>query len=149
MRDSTPTSTAWLLESGHVAARALRFACIGVVSGAIYAAVTTLMVTLLAVTPVLASVAGYCASVPTSFIGHRGFSFRSNGHLTTEAIRFGIAQGLNILVTATAMHSAVATFHASFIWGMVGALTMVPLANFLLMNFWVFRDRHRGGVVAR
>ena len=129
----------WLWRSGHIVPRIARFGGVGVLASAVYAMVTALLVTRLQVQPVPAAIAGYCVSVPVSFLGHRGFSFRSQGHWTGEALRFAVTQAINIAVTAAAMDAAVRWLHVSWAWGMVGAVVLVPLANFLAMNFWVFR----------
>ena len=49
----------WLLTSGHLLAKAIRFGAVGVLSGTIYALVTALLVTGLGIAPVPASIAGY------------------------------------------------------------------------------------------
>lgn len=127
-----------MIAADTLAARFARFVVVGVASGLIYAAVTTLLVSGAGAPPVPASIAGYCASVPMSFLGHRRFSFRSNGQWTAEAVRFGLAQALNIAVTAGAMQLALWRT-GTYGWGMVAAVILVPIANFLFMNFWVFR----------
>lgn len=129
-----------LLTGDHVAARALRFASVGAANSAVYAAVTAGLVQGLGVAPVAASIAGYCVAVPLGFAGHRGISFRSRRRWTREAARFVVAQAVSLAVTACAMGVAVAS-GASYVWGMVGAVALVPVANFLLMHFWVFPDR--------
>ena len=130
----------WLWRDGHIAARIARFGGVGVLSSAVYALVTSLLVVRLHVQPVPAAIAGYCLSVPVSFLGHRGVSFRSSGDWTREALRFAFTQAINIAVTAAAMDGAVRWLHVSWAWGMVGAVVLVPLANFVAMNFWVFRS---------
>lgn len=130
----------WLLRSGHLLAKLIRFGSVGVLSGAIYGAVTALLVHF-GMSPVPASVAGYCASVPASFLGHRQFSFRSEGHWTSEALRFVFTQAVNIAVTAGSMQAAVAWAGVPYWWGMVAAVILVPIANFAAMNLWVFRDQ--------
>lgn len=140
-RSPAPSAQAWLLTSGHLLAKAIRFGVVGVSSGLIYAAVTALFVSILGVDPVPASVVGYCASAPMSFLGHRRFSFRSNGRWTGEAARFVFAQALNIAVTIASMHAATVWFGAAYWWGMIAAVVLVPIANFVFMNLWVFRDQ--------
>ena len=141
MSEALRTLGSQLLRSGHLFARVVRFGIIGGLAGVVYAAVTTLLFKGAGIAPVAASIGGYCISVPVSFLCHRGFSFRSQGHWTVEALRFAVAQVLNITVTALAMQGAVAYLGVSFVWGMVAAVVLVPVANFLLMNFWVFRSR--------
>ena len=74
--------------------------------------------------PVPASVVGYCVAVPASFLGHRRFSFRSNGHWTAEAVRFVLAQAVNMTVTAGSMHAALRWRGSSYVWGMVAAVIL-------------------------
>lgn len=132
--------------NGALIAKALRFAVIGVANGLIYAAVTSALVLGLDVQPVLASILGYCASVPMGFLGHRHFSFRSQGRWTAEAVRFVFTQALNIAVTALSMQAATVWLGGAYYWGMVAAVILVPIANFLVLNLWVFRDqRGRAG----
>ncbi|WP_353227624.1 GtrA family protein [Novosphingobium sp.] len=128
-----------LINGDHIAARAGRFGIVGVASGLVYAVVTMALVRMGGIAPVPASIAGYCASVPLGFVGHRRFSFRSRGAWTAEALRFCATQAMNIAVTAGAMHGATAWLGVSYVWGMVGAVTLVPLANFACLNLWVFR----------
>jgi putative flippase GtrA len=138
---ATMPGAAWLLTSPHVLAKLIRFGVIGVCSGAIYALVMIVLVSGLGAAPVPASIAGYCASVPLNFVGHRRFSFRSNGHWTGEAVRFVLAQAVNIAVIAASTHLVVNVWHLSYGWGMLGAVIVVPIANFLFMNLWVFAQK--------
>jgi len=131
----------WLLTSDSLPAKLLRFGCIGLLSGLIYSLVTVALVSGLGVDPIPASIAGYCASVPASFLGHRRFSFRSNGHWTAEAVRFVLTQALNISVTAGSMYLALHELGRAYGWGMVAAVIFVPIANFVFMNLWVFADQ--------
>lgn len=128
-----------------MSAKLIRFVCIGVLSGAIYALVTAALVSRLGVAPVPASIAGYCASVPASFLGHRNISFRSRGRWTSEAVRFVLMQAANIAVTALSMHGSVEWAGAPYWWGMIIAVVLIPIANFILMNVWVFRDQGMRG----
>lgn len=130
-----------LLCSGHLMAKAIRFTFVGVMSGLIYGAITAFCHAVLAIPAVPASLVGYCASVPMSFLGHRQLTFRANGHWTMEACRFVCSQIVNLTVTAGAMHAAVSTFDLPYYWGMAGTVIFVPIANFAFMNLWVFRDQ--------
>jgi putative flippase GtrA len=135
----------WLVGSDRLLAKAFRFACIGLLGGSIYALVTIALVSGLGIAPVPASLGGYVASVPLGFIGHRQFSFRSNGRWTAEVTRFVVSQALNMSVTAGAMYAATRYFAADYGWGMVAAVILVPIANFALLNLWVFRDQGARG----
>lgn len=132
----------------HLAAKVLRFGVVGGLAALTYAVVTAGLVTGFGVLPVPAAFAGYCASVPFAFVGHRSFSFRSKGRLSIEAVRFLLAQVLNVSVTLLSMHAVTEWFDAPWWWGVVAATILVPAANFVFMNLWVFRDQQHDVEVA-
>ncbi len=132
----------WLLHSDHVFARLVRFGVVGGSSGVVYAAVTALCVSVLHFSPVAASLIGYAFAVPMSFLGHRGFSFRSQGRWREEAPRFFVSQAVNITVAVLTMHGTIAMLHISYLWGMGATMVMIPIANFLTLHFWVFGRGH-------
>jgi putative flippase GtrA len=140
---SGPLSGCWrrLRSSPALAAKIIRFAMIGVLSGGAFALTTTLLVSGLGADPIGASFVGYCVSVPANFVGHRQFSFRSHGRWSAEAMRFLILQLVNIALTMGTMRIVLADFHASYLWGMLATVIVIPIANFIFTNLWVFRDQ--------
>jgi putative flippase GtrA len=100
--------------------------------------VTALLASGFHVAPVEASLGGYAAAVPMSFLGHRGISFRSRGGLRGDATRFVVGQAINITLTIVTMNLATKTLHLSYLWGTLATMVLIPIANFLLMHFWVF-----------
>lgn len=124
----------------ELAAKLVRYGVVGAASGLVYAVVTYALV-LVGVDPVVASVAGYCAAVPLSFVGHRQFTFRAIGRWSEEAVRFAIAQAINIAVAAGSMRAAV-DFFGDWRLGVVAAVLLVPIANFVFTNLWVFQRQH-------
>jgi len=147
MRSAAAHGFGRLLTSGHLLAKAIRFGSIGVLSGIVYAVVTAALVSGMGTTPIPASVVGYCAAIPLNFLGHRQFSFRSYGRWSAEALRFILAHLLNLSVTAGCMYAATAWLGEAYYWGMAGAVILVPIANFIFMNLWVFR--HQPGRAGR
>lgn len=120
-------------------ARVVRFGAVGVGNGLVYAGVVAALVHGAGIAPTPASVAGYCASVPLGFVGHRRLSFRSNGRWTAEALRFVLIQAINLAITIVAMHGATAWLRLAWGWGAAATVVLIPIANFLCLNFWVFR----------
>jgi len=137
----TTDKSGGLFTSTHVVAKAIRFTAIGVASAAIYAVITFALIAGLGVSPILGSILGYCGAIPFSFLGHRQFSFRSDGRWTIQALRFCLIHGLNIAVTGGSMAYATQTLGIAYYWGMLIASVLVPVANFLFMNLWVFREK--------
>lgn len=114
---------------------------IGLLSGGAFALTTMLLVSGLRADPIGASIVGYCVSVPANFVGHRQFSFRSYGRWSAEATRFLLLQLVNICLTMGIMRLVLEHFHASYHWGMLATVIVIPIANFIFTNLWVFRDQ--------
>ncbi|GGF72947.1 polysaccharide synthesis protein GtrA [Azorhizobium oxalatiphilum] len=139
-------SRSWLLDrlrafgaSDALLLKAMRFGMIGVLSGLVFAGVTSLFAGPMGVGPKLSSVAGYVASMPLNFIGNRRFSFRSQNGLAGDLARFVLLHACNILITTFAMGAVVDVLGLHYAFGIVAAVVLVPCVNFAVMNWWVFR----------
>jgi len=119
----------------------MRFAFIGGSAAVVFALVTIAMIRFFRMDPSSASMVGYCASVPTGFIGHRHVSFRSRDAWAPQALRFALVQAFNFSLTVLSMHTAVARTGGNYYVGIVAASIMVPTVNFILSFAWVFRER--------
>lgn len=136
--DRSPSAlVAAAIDSDHVAAKAARFAAVGVVCGLVYALATALAIRAGMAAP-LASAIGYLVSVPLGYVGHRRFTFRSANRVWTEALRFLTVHVTNIVIVMVAMQGLTqAGLH--WIAGVIAAVLLVPVVNFLFAHYWVFR----------
>jgi putative flippase GtrA len=134
---------AWFRFSPRVLAKAVRFTCVGLINGAVFAMTTAAMIHLTGFAPTPASVVGYCVSVPVGFIGHRNFAFRSSGNRWWQLLRFGLVQLANIAITGGAMAAMVERFHLHYLWGIAAAIVLVPVINFFLAHLWIFREQQQ------
>ena len=133
---------AWDRASASVGAllmSALRFGIIGVLSSLVFAAVTAACVSLLAIDHKLASTCGYLVALPLNFIGNRRFSFRSTNALAGDAGRFLLLHAGNLIVTVMAMGAIADLLGLHYSAGILAAVIIVPVVNFLVMQWWVFR----------
>ena len=133
----------WFVGDGSLLAKALRFGLVGATSGVVFAVVTAALINLGGVNPTLSSVLAYIVSMPINFIANRNFSFRSTSHVATDAIRFCSLHAANLAITAVAMSSAVNSLGLHYSIGIIAAIVLVPLCNFLLLDRWVFGTRSR------
>lgn len=113
-------------------------------SGLIFLIFTTLLAGSLGLEPKLASAVGYIVSLPANFLGNRQFSFKSEGKVLDDLVRFLLLHTCNILLTMATMGAAVDVLHLRFGFGAAGAVVLVPLANFVTMNLWVFGRKANG-----
>jgi putative flippase GtrA len=128
--------------AGHpLAAKLLRFAVTGSISGLGFAVVTLGLLHGFGLSPSVATVVGYLAVLPLSFLGHRRLTFRSAGRLTPEFRRFCLSFATGLLTSVMAMHVATDWLGLAPVFGVGLAVLLVPIITFLIMNNWVFRDQ--------
>jgi putative flippase GtrA len=121
--------------------RLLRFAAIGLGATILYAILALLFESALTVDAVTASVLAYGLAAAFSYFGHKLFTFASAGDHQKEAPRF-IATALAGLVIAAATPTIFTHMLALPSWIAVGATCVViPLANLLVLEKWVFANR--------
>ena len=118
----------------------MRFGVVGVLNGLLFTLITALLVEHAGVEPTRAGVIAYGVSALAGFLGHRHISFRSSGNRWKQASRFLVIQLTNVMLTSFALYSAVWRLHISFYCGVVAALILAPLMNFIVAHFWVFRE---------
>jgi putative flippase GtrA len=133
----------WTQTAPHLVARAIRYALVGIGNGLIFAIISVVAISLLDIPATAGSGLGYLCSVPLSFIGHRGFTFQSHGPWRGEAGRF-LAIHLCSLTATVMIVRTVTVSHLPYYLGLLGAVLLVPIVNFLVANFWVFAKSWKG-----
>jgi putative flippase GtrA len=133
----------WVQSAPHLSARAVRYALVGLGNGVVFSGTAAFAVSILHMSPVVASALGYLCSVPLSFIGHRSFTFRSQNAWQGEAGRFLLVHSCCLAASVLIM-STVTGMGLPYYQGLAGAVLLVPIINFLVSNFWVFAKRLRG-----
>lgn len=128
-----------IIAAGGLTMSALRFGIIGVLSSLVFMAVTAICVSTLAIDHKLASTCGYLAALPFNFIGNRRFSFRSSNAVAGDATRFLLMHTVSLVVTVMAMGTIVDMLGLHYSGGIIAAVIIVPIVNFVVMKWWVFR----------
>jgi len=136
-------AVSWAQSAPHLTARAMRYSLVGFANGLVFAGTAMLAVSLLDISPIVASGFGYICSVPLSFVGHRNFTFRSENAWRDEATRFLLVHSCSLAASVLIM-SAVTGMDLPYYVGLLGAVVLIPGVNFLVSNFWVFTKRWKG-----
>jgi putative flippase GtrA len=116
----------------------LKFAIIGVINGIIYGVSVSFFISEYAFDGKVASLLGYCTAVPFAFFAHHYYTFESKGKFRGEWLRFVITQSTGMLVSILAMAAVMDYFKLNYLVGIVAGVILVPIVNFLALNFWVF-----------
>jgi putative flippase GtrA len=120
-------------------ARLLRYAISGGASAATHLGTGLLLAEVLRVAPVLASTAGFAASVAVSYALQHAWVFRS---AATHAVAGG--RFLTVTAVALALNTAVlwlgtAVLHAPYPTAQAAALIAIPAVNYSINSRWTFR----------
>jgi putative flippase GtrA len=133
----------WAQSNPHLSARAFRYSLIGLGTGAVFSSITVIAVSFLGMPPIFASALGYLCSVPLSFFGHRGFTFRSQNTWRSDVSRFFLVHSCSLMASVLIM-TATTGMQLPYYLGLLGAVFLIPFVNFLVSNFWVFAIRWKG-----
>lgn len=132
-----------LAKSDSVVFKSARFGLVGVLSGGVFSTVTALMAGWGRFDPKLSAVAGYALSIPLNFVGNRRFSFLSQNGMLGDLLRYAALHLGNILLITIAMGTTVDAFHLNYAVGIAVAVVLIPVVNFAVMNWWVFKSSAR------
>ncbi len=97
-------------------------------------------ITSMGMKPQYASVLALLPVLALSYLGHKHGTFRSKGRNRDELPRF-LVMSLMDLLLAGWLPVLTAFFHLPHIMTFVLVSVAVPLANFILMRFWIFARR--------
>jgi putative flippase GtrA len=147
--NTTSPSFGWLARGVRTAfsgagtrAKAARFVLIGLLSGATYIGAAGLLLHFELCGPGVAGVIGYVASMPANFFGNRRFSFGSGGTLSGDLSRYVLLHAVNIVIAVVAMTFLINRLELHYSVGLLVTVVIVPIANFIAMNVWVFGRGH-------
>ena len=116
----------------------LRYVAIGGSTASIYLAVALGTARAFGTTPPLASLSGFAAALPFSYLGHKRLTFRSAGAHRDELPRFIAAAAAGLAICVWVPDLAVRRWHSSPGCGYFLACVAVPTFNYLVMRLWVF-----------
>jgi putative flippase GtrA len=119
----------------------VRFALVGGIASLTYAVCVLMLSSQFGMHPVVSSVVGYSISLLVGFVGQRSLTFRSRARVKVDIIRFLVAQGLNLLIVSALISASMELRSGNYLWGLMIALIAIPLLNFAMLNWWVFKEQ--------
>ena len=122
-----------------------KFSVVGLLSGVLYIAFTSLAIHLLKVEARTASVIAYLAVIPINFVLQRGFTFRSGNAAAIDFPKYIVAQAVSLLACYAAMALAVDVLGLHYTIGNAAGILIVPFITYFIMDKWVFTRQMRDG----
>lgn len=123
-----------------LAREALIFGAVGVTATAGYAAGVWLLVSWANWAPETASAAAYVVCAIFSFTAHSLLTFGLETGRGAAAWRFALTTAVGLIVATGAM-KAISLMRLPVFVGIVIVVVAIPLTNFIILKYWVFRNR--------
>lgn len=132
------------LHKSHVA-KLFSYGIIGLVGTLIHFSILVLLVELFHLEPVLSSSIGFIVTVIVSFYLNRRFTFRTKSNQTTATfIKYSIVSCSGFILNSVIMYSSVHILSLHYSIAQAIVVIVLPISNFLLNNFWTFREPKEG-----
>lgn len=121
------------------------YGMIGLIGTLIHFPVLILMVELFHQDPVLSSSIGFIVTVIVSFYLNRRFTFRTKSSKTTITfIKYTVVSCSGFILNSVIMYSSIHILSLHYTIGQAIVVVLLPISNFLLNNFWTFRESKEG-----
>jgi putative flippase GtrA len=111
----------------------------GLASALTHLLVLTVLVEVLAARPVVASTAGFVASIAVSYVLQRQWVFESSAALRRTAPRFVAVILVGFAINGSVVFAGTEALALHYLWPQLLAFLLVPLSNYTLNSLWTFR----------
>jgi putative flippase GtrA len=122
-------------------AKLLRFSLVGLLNAIVYALATQFFIQILALDAGLSGLLGYSVAIPFAYWGHRVVSFRADGAVPLQLVKFIGAQVLGLMVSWVTMWVCVERLQQPAMAGILVTIAIVPLLSFVVLDKLVFSTR--------
>lgn len=123
-----------------LALRIMRYGFAGVAVSILYSLAVIACVHLFApLSPTIASVIAYVVVVPLAYIAHGRISFSDRPYDNFQPLRFAVSTTASFIIAIGGMYYITEIAGRSYLLGIAWNWLMIPVMNFLVYMFWVFR----------
>jgi len=136
MRDEDLSSAPRLIS------RITRFVFVGGATSVGYVILVAVLVDGFWLRPDLSAAISYVVMLPVNFLGHKHVTYRSKRPPFREAAAFLGMHAVTAAICAFVMWLVTGPFGAIYWIGSAAIVVIAPLANLLMMEFWVFAAKH-------
>jgi putative flippase GtrA len=99
----------------------------------------------LRISPTLASVAAFFATLPVGWFAHSCWSFGDRQFERSQPVRFLVTNSVSFVTAVSGMYWITEIAGCSWLFGIAWNWAFIPVANYMIYLFWVFRDRPVSG----
>jgi putative flippase GtrA len=121
------------------------YGMIGITGTLIHFSVLVLLVELFHLEPVLSSSIGFIITIIVSFYLNRRFTFRATSSKTTVTfIKYTVVSCSGFILNSVIMYGSVHILSLHYSIAQAIVVIVLPISNFLLNNYWTFRESKNG-----
>ena len=118
----------------------IRYGVVGVIGTITHVGITIILVELLHISPTVSTSIAFSCVLLISYILNRHWTFeKTDGKHLSDFIKYSSVSLLGLSLNAGIMHYTVSALQNWYIYGLAAAALIVPVTNFILNKYWVFK----------
>jgi len=120
--------------------RFFRYGLVGVTGTVVHMGTLVVLVEIFLIKPLFASTTGFILALMTSYILNRTWTFKVKKKNSKYFIKYAMVSLLGLLLNNFIMYITVYLFKWWYLLGQMSVITIVPVINFILNNFYTFNE---------
>ncbi|GGG19301.1 GtrA family protein [Paenibacillus aceti] len=129
-----------VLKKDTTISKFIRYGLVGIIGTLIHTVVLTLCVELFVFPAVLATIIGFALSLIASFRLNTVWTFTKSAGSNLNFVKYTLTCSVGLLINVAIMYLVVDIFEGWYLLAQFIAIIIVPIFNFTLSKYWVFKD---------
>ncbi|MCJ8273219.1 MAG: GtrA family protein [Psychrosphaera sp.] len=127
----------WAIISNKVI---LRYAVVGVIGTLMHVGLVVIFVEFFHIPPTVSTAGAFFFVLITSYLLNRFWTFeKTSGKHWVDFIKYSMVSFAGLALNVSIMYTTVNVFEVWYAYGLVMVTLTVPVSNFLLNKYWVFK----------
>lgn len=119
----------------------VKYGAVGVLGTVLHLLLIIFLVEFMKMDPVLSSVIGFVIVLIFSYLLNKKWTFNSNSEGYMEFFRYTVVSLIGLLLNTAIMYFTVKILGWYYLYGQLLVIAVVPISNFVLNNFWAFKQK--------
>ena len=122
-----------------VSEKAVRHLLVGGFGTAFYFVFVAAFVEVFSINPVLSVAIGFTVLHIYLYLVNRTWVYGATNRHMDAIVRFAILVAISFTLNTGIMYLTTEIFDYWYVWGLIFATILIPITNFVISNFWVFK----------
>lgn len=129
-----------VFKKGSIVNEFIKYGLVGIIGTIIHTLVLIMCVELFVLPAVVATIIGFIFSLVVSYKLNSVWTFSNGSGRSMNFAKYAITCMIGLLINIAIMFVVVDVFDALYLFAQVIAIIVVPVFNFTLSRYWVFKD---------